>query len=97
MTDFGNRRWPALPKVSQQRRDELRTEPRELTRGRTTPPLLGGTAPRRFPEQFSESKNPPTGGFASAGDHERTELPSRRQPSILPGDPCYAGWYRRAL
>ena len=76
MTDFGNRRWPALPKVSQQRRDELRTEPRELTRGRTRPARVSRTV-------FRIQKSP-TGGFASAGDHERTELPSRRQPSILP-------------
>ena len=76
MTDFGNRRWPALPKVSQQRRDELRTEPRELTRGRTRPARVSRTV-------FRIQKSP-TGGFASAGDRERTELPSRRQPSILP-------------
>src|SRR5262249_42241888 len=43
MTDFGNRRWPALPKVSQQRGDELRTEPRELTRGRTRPARVSRT------------------------------------------------------
>ena len=76
MTDFGNRCWPALPKVSQQRRDELRTEPRELTRGRTRPARVSRTV-------FRIQKSP-TGGFASAGDRERTELPSRRQPSILP-------------
>src|SRR5262249_31129410 len=34
---FGNRRWPTLSEVSQQRRDELRTEPRALTRGRIRP------------------------------------------------------------
>src|SRR5262249_42656891 len=34
---FGNRRWPTLPEVSQQRGDELRTEPRTLTRGRIRP------------------------------------------------------------
>ena len=43
MTDFGNRCWPALPKVSQQRGDELRTEPRELTRGRTRPARVSRT------------------------------------------------------
>jgi hypothetical protein len=32
-----NRLLAALPKVSQQRRDELRTEPRTLTRGRIRP------------------------------------------------------------
>src|SRR5262249_40019438 len=39
----GNRRWPALPEVSQQRRDELRTEPRTLTRGQKSP-LPGGAS-----------------------------------------------------
>src|SRR5262249_1865556 len=34
---FGNRRRSTLPEVSQQRRDNLRTEPRTLTRGRIRP------------------------------------------------------------
>jgi hypothetical protein len=40
---FGLRRGAQWPEVSQQRRDELRTEPRTLTRGRIRPARVSRT------------------------------------------------------